>query len=161
MVMLKRILIVGVLWLLPLVVWSQTSRVDVALEEYMEIYVQQTEYSADENEVLEILNFYLENKINVNDTTSKELLNLFFVQEKHLNAIHAYVQQQGQMLSLSELTFISVIDSVTLQLLYPFVVAEPVEDGKSVAIKDMLTLGKHTVVLGTKTTLEIKLHKNK
>lgn len=156
MVMLKRILIVGVLWLLPLVVWSQTSRVDVALEEYMEIYVQQTEYSADENEVLEILNFYLENKINVNDTTSKELLNLFFVQEKHLNAIRAYVQQQGQMLSLSELTFISVIDSVTLQLLYPFVVAEPVEDGKSVAIKDMLTLGKHTVVLGTKTTLEIK-----
>lgn len=156
MVMLKRILIAGVLWLLPLVVWSQTSRVDVALEEYMEIYVQQTDYSADENEVLEILNFYLENKINVNDTTSKELLNLFFVQEKHLNAIHAYVQQQGQMLSLSELTFISVIDSITLQLLWPFVVAEPVEEGKSVAIKDMLTLGKHTVVLGTKTTLETK-----
>ena len=154
--MLKRILIAGVLWLLPLVVWSQTNRVDVALEEYMEIYVQQTDYSADENEVLEILNFYLENKINVNDTTSKELLNLFFVQEKHLNAIHAYVQQQGQMLSLSELTFISVIDSITLQLLWPFVVAEPVEEGKSVAIKDMLTLGKHTVVLGTKITLETK-----
>ena len=67
---------------LTLVAAAQTDG-SLLLEEYLELYAEYYDAEADDNETLEMLGHYLENKINLNDTVSEALADLFFVGEYH------------------------------------------------------------------------------
>ena len=111
---------------LPLLSIAQTGN-NRLLEEYLELFSEKEDYSSDENEILETLQYYIENKINLNDTENNNLTDLFFVEQYHINAIHSYIQQHGQMLSINELYLINRIDSTTVSLMLPFVKVEKVK----------------------------------
>ena len=138
---------------LPLLSIAQTGN-NRLLEEYLELFSEKEDYSSDENEILETLQYYIENKINLNDTENNNLTDLFFVEQYHINAIRSYIQQYGQMLSINELYLINRIDSTTVSLMLPFVKVEKVKPEQKTSFHDMVKDGKHSIIIGSKTILE-------
>lgn len=138
---------------LPLLSIAQTGN-NRLLEEYLELFSEKEDYSSDENEILETLQYYIENKINLNDTENNNLTDLFFVEQFHINAIRSYIQQYGQMLSINELYLINRIDSTTASLMLPFVKVEKVKPEQKTSFHDMVKDGKHSIIIGSKTILE-------
>ena len=149
----KKIVIHIAIFCFPLLSMGQTNN-NRLLEEYMELFSEKEEYSSDENEMLETLQYYIENKINLNDTGSNNLSDLFFIEQYHINAIRTYIQQHGQMLSINELYLINSLDSATLNLILPFVKVEEVKPSQKISLHDMLKYGKHNITIGSKTILE-------
>ena len=138
---------------LPLVAAAQTDG-SLLLEEYLELYAEYYDTEADDNETLEMLGHYLENKINLNDTVSEALADLFFVGEYHRACIRSYISTNGAMLSTAELYLIDGLDSATIRLMLPFVEAGPVAATHYKSMAYMLKHGRHTTAIGTKTVVE-------
>ena len=149
----KKILIYIAIFCFPLHIMAQTNY-NRLLEEYIELFSEKEDYSSDENDMLETLLYYIENKININDTGSNNLSDLFFMEQYHINAIRTYIQQNGQMLSINELYLINRLDSTTLNLMLPFVKVEEVKETQKHSLHDMLKYGKHNITIGSKTVFE-------
>lgn len=123
-------------------------------QEYIELIA---EHNDDENvseEIMENLEQFLENPINLNDTTSSNLQKLFFISEYQTEALKSYIRQNGELYTIFELEFINGFDDETRRLLMPFVKTEPVTQSEHFSLQNMLIHGKNNITLGYKTLLE-------
>ncbi|MBP5240300.1 MAG: hypothetical protein J6Z26_00155, partial [Bacteroidales bacterium] len=114
----------------------------------------QNEDESVSEEIMEVLENFLENKININDTASDDLQKLFFISEFQTEALKSYIRQNGQLFSIYELEFVNGFDNETCHLIYPFVKVEPIPQPEKFSFKNMLRYGKNQITLGYKTTLE-------
>lgn len=124
-----------------------------ALGILLEQWAEQNDSESVPDDVVELLQSYLENPINLNDTSSQELEDIPFISDLQREVIRAYIAQNGEMASLAELHLMNGFDSVTLRLLMPFVTVAPVQRDRSFSIKEMLQKGRSNLRLGTKTVL--------
>ncbi|MBR4197206.1 MAG: hypothetical protein IKQ94_00340 [Bacteroidales bacterium] len=123
-------------------------------QEYMELIAEQNDDESVSEEIMEVLEHFLDNPINLNDTTSHDLQKLFFISEFQTAALKSYIRQNGQMLTVHELEFVNGFDDETRHLLTPFVKVELVPPPEKFSFKNMLRYGKNQITLGYKTTLE-------
>ena len=98
---------------------------------------------------------FLENPINLNNTTFEELSRLHLLSEIQIISLLNYVKKYGDMITVYELSAIPELDAVTVQMILPFVKAEQV-------IKDnfkwkyAFKYGKHEVLTRYTRVLETK-----
>lgn len=137
----------------PIAAASQTDG-GLLLEEYLELYAEYYDAEADDNETLELLGHYLENKIDLNDTHSAALADLFFVDEYHRVCIRSYIRANGTMLSTAELYLVDGLDSTTIRLMLPFVEAKAVVNRHSLSAAYMFKHARHSMTMGAKTIVE-------
>ena len=106
--------------ILPFWATGQTKDIIPLLEEYMELWAEQTDNTSDDNELQEIIHHYLENNIDINDTGTSALADLFFVEHRHIAAIRRHIKYNGYLKNESELYSIAgleVIQPICLCLL--------------------------------------------
>ena len=116
--------------------------------EYLEQLCEENETAISESDILETLEYYHENKININDTSSQELLNLFFINEYQHKALKAYIAQNGQLLSAEELKTIYSFDLETVRLLTPFIKGEPFHTREQLELRKIVRHGKSNLTAG-------------
>ena len=124
---------------------------DRAWSSLLEQWAEQNESETVPDDVVEQLQEFLENPININDTLSDELSLLPFLTDFQRTVIRAYITQNGPMASPNELFLLNGFDSVTLQLLLPFVCTEPVDATKHLTLRQMLHDGRSNLRIGSKT----------
>ncbi len=140
------------LLLLPVSTMAQ-QRVDIVWQEILEQWADQNETESVPDDLVEQLTLLSEQPLNINDTNNRDLYLLPFLTDYHIDAIRAYIEQNGPMATLAELHNINGFDSITIQLLYTFAVACPAENHHTTTLREMLHHGHSNMVIGTKTTL--------
>jgi len=103
------------------------------------------------DDLLETLLQYAEFPINLNDTTNELLLDLPFISDFQYNAIRAYIAQNGELFSLSELHAINGFDSLTIARLSHFVKVEQVDYKEDVPLVELLRRGRGSLTTGLRT----------
>jgi len=139
-------------FLIPLPIMAQQVD-DVVWQELLEDWADQNETDNVPDDLIEQLTLLLEQPLNLNDTNSDKLYTLPFLTDYHINAIHAYIEQNGEMVTLAELHNINGFDSLTIRLLYTFATVTPMQKDNSRTIKEMLKYGHNNMIIGSKTIL--------
>ena len=144
----KRLLLVLLLFL-PLVLPAQEDWL-----RHWEAWAEENEEETLPEELVEMLSSFHDNPFNINDTSSDRLLTLPVVSQFQWECLKAYIAQQGQLQSVAELSFVNGFDSITLRLLRPLCVALPVSAPHRPSLRQLLTQGKHNLVVGTRRQIE-------
>lgn len=105
------------------------------------------------DEIIEELKDFIDNPINLNDTSSELLSALPFITDLHRDIIKAYIAQNGQLVTMSELQFLKGFDSLQLELLYLFTTVKPVVNSDFPSLSEIVHGGHSNLRLGIKTIL--------
>lgn len=125
---------------------------DAAWRTLLEQWAEQNDSETVPDDLIELLQDYHTDPINLNDTHSTALLDLPFITEYQYEIIKAYVEQNGEMVSLSELYLLNGFDPATVRLLRHFVTVAPVETIPKLSLKEVLTRGRSNLVVVSRTT---------
>lgn len=141
--MIRRLFIIFLL--LPL---TSVAQVDDAIEQWVE------EHGSDVNvsELNDLLIQLADNPVNLNDTTSVDLLP--FLSPFQVKSLRNYIMLHGQLLSIKELHRVPGFDSVTVDLITPLVKVEPYVQQSFPGLAEMFNRGRHTVITGLGGTVE-------
>lgn len=113
------------------------------LEEHLEQLANDEEEQNWENE-LEELSQRLQEPLNLNTATRKQLDQFPFLDDIQIENLLAYLYLHGQMQTLYELQLVEEMDKRTIDLLLPFVCVKPVSENKKLpTMKQILKYGKH------------------
>lgn len=126
---------------------------DQIWQSLLEVWAEENDMESIPDELVEQLQDYLENPININDTASTELYNLPFVTDYHRDAIRAYIALNGPMVSPAELHLLNGFDTLTLRILRLFTTVAPVPNGNDISIKQVLRDGHSNFRTGFKTVM--------
>lgn len=119
---------------------------------YMEV-VSEEGSEEDVQELAELYAECLENPVNVNDTACG--LRIFpFVSSLQISCLKAHVALYGRLATTDELYGVEGFDSATVELLKPLIFAGPSEQPKPVTLKEILTQGRHNLIVGAGGTVE-------
>lgn len=117
-------------------------------QQLMEQWAEQNDSEEVPDDLLEQLQSYIENPINLNDTASDALCSLPFLSDFQRDVIKAYIAQNGEMVTLSELHLLNGFDTLTLRLLEPFVTVAPTDNSTKPTIGQMLRNGRSNLRMG-------------
>lgn len=116
-------------------------------EENMEQLSMDEEEKNWEDELEELSN-RLQEPVNINVTTKRELEQFPFLTDIQIENILAYVYIHGQMQTIYELQLVKEMDKPTIDLLLPFVCVTPVTEKKGFPrLKSLLKYGKQEMLI--------------
>lgn len=118
------------------------------VEEIMDDWIQEDATEDEVAEMNDMLQEYISNKVNINDTIA--MASLPFLSPFQLKALSNYIILHGQLLSFKELAFVPGFDSATRALLEIMTTVEPY----AVDSKWQWWQGRHSVVTGIGGTVE-------
>ena len=96
---------------------------------------------------LEELSRHLQEPVNINTATKRQLEQFPFLSDLQIENILAYVYIHGQMQTIYEMQLIGEMDKRTIELLLPFVCVQPVEDKQKYPdFRTILKYGKQEVL---------------
>ena len=126
-----------------------------AVQRYLEQWAEQTDQESIPEDLIELIQAYFDDPLNLNDTSSSQLLQLPFISQFQYESLKAYILQNGSLHSVSELALVYGFDSTTIRMLRPLCVATPSLRHRNPSLKQMLTGGKSTLLAGTRRTVEL------
>lgn len=132
-------------------IWAQ-SVPESAWGDLLEQWAERNDSETVPDDLVELLQGYQANPINLNDTLSTALHDLPFLTDFQCETIRAYVVQNGPFASLAELFLLNGFDTLTLRLLRHFVTVAPVES-EQLSLSNVLKKGRGSLLLGAKTTV--------
>jgi hypothetical protein len=104
----------------------------------------------------ELLNF-VQNPIELNNTTREELERLPFLSDNQVENILSYVYRLGQLQTIYELQLIEGLDMTDIRRMLPFVVAgETTKIQKKIYLQDLFRYGKNEIFIRLDKGLETK-----
>ncbi len=106
--------------------------------------------------LMEQLNYYYDNKINLNNTDVETLESLGFLSEVQINDVFIHLRQFGKFLTIYELQALRYWDLQTIQTVLPFVRIDDKLDQLHVSLAEALKYGKFEVFLRYQTVPEKK-----
>lgn len=116
------------------------------IEQKVENIAENTDAELDYTELVEVLNFYKENPINLNKTNAEELKKLLLLNDIQINNLINYLTNNGQMQSIYELQFVNGFDYPLIFKILPYVVVEKTEKQLSFKIKDIFKYGRSSLI---------------
>lgn len=116
------------------------------IAELMERFIENQEANLDYTDLQEQLEFYMKNKLNLNEATRAELEKLFFVSEKQVNAILKHRSLFGNFITVFELQTIDVLDELSLYYLSYFVTVDEDLMTDRTRFYEMSIKGKHELI---------------
>ncbi len=134
--------------------WAQVYQADPQgiIANILEEIASSTEEEIDLDALAEDLVFFLENPINLNNTTADELNRLVFLSDFQVMSLLDYVKNSSGMLSVFELQMVFGFDFNDIQKLLPFVTVIPVD--KKPDLASGLRFGRNDLFVRAKTLLE-------
>jgi hypothetical protein len=146
----RKTFIVSVLSLLSLQTYSQiipeTPVNNEDIEQKFENIAENIDAEIDYTELVETLNFYKENPINLNKTNAEELKKLLLLNDIQINNLINYLTNNGQMVSIYELQLVNGFDNKIIFKIIPYVTVEKVEKRASLKPKDIFKYGRNTLI---------------
>ena len=112
------------------------------LEQKIEDVVEATDAEVDYSFLIEELEVYLKNKMNLNNATDEDLQHFFFLNDVQINNLIEHIKINGKLISLEELQSIDGFDLETINMLLPYVYVSGDVSDKHIRLKDMLKEGQ-------------------
>lgn len=133
-------------------------------QEKSEIIQQRIEFIAEQLEteeidltnVVEFLNYYYDQPMNLNNATVEMLENLNLLTSIQINDLLLHRKLFGKLISIYELQSLKYWDLQTIQLVLPFVRVDDRLDNLHISWKEALEQGKYEMFLRYQTTPEAK-----
>lgn len=143
-----RLLLVINFLLITAVNNAQNNSTDLMEEVLEELSVNyEEEESIDWTQEIEELSERMQQPININTATKEQLEQFPFLSDAQIENILAYVYIHGQMQTLYELQLVEGMDRKTIQYLFPFVCAKPVDKASSLfQWKNVFKYGKQELL---------------
>lgn len=101
----------------------------------------------DYTSLLEDLNYYYDNPINLNQTSVDELSKLYLLTEYQINALFSYIKKHGYLLSIYEIQLIPGWNESLIYTILPFVDVQPVKGQSKTKVANIFKYGKHEIVI--------------
>ena len=128
------------------------------LEENLEQLSMESEEEYNWEDELEELSRHLQEPVNINTTTKRQLEQFPFLTDIQIENLLAYVYIHGQMQTVYELQLVEEMDKRTIEMLLPFICVRVVEGSRGYpALKSILKYGKNEVL----TRLDVPLYTRK
>jgi len=118
-----------------------------SLEQKLEDIVEATDEEVDYAYLLEELDAFLKNKVNLNKATFDELQRFFFLNDIQINNLLEHIRTNGKLMSLLELQSIDGFDAETINMLLPYVYVSGNVSDRQISIKDMLKRGDNQLFI--------------
>ena len=122
------------------------------IESIIESHIDKIDEQTDVALIIEDLEGFLENPININSTTASELSKLYVLNDVQINKLLEYLTNYGPALSIFELKTIVGFTPDLLQKIEPFIWFGPREEAKKK--DDIFKYGKNQLLLRTLGTLQ-------
>ena len=115
------------------------------------------EEDLDWGNVLIELSEKMEHPLNLKQVTKADLEAFPFLSHQQIENILAYIYLYGDMKTVSELMLVKEMDKQTIDLLTPFVCVKPVNNYRSLSLKELLKYNRNEFI----ARLDIPLYKRK
>ncbi len=148
-----------VLLLAVLVVWNPLYaqvEPDSIIQNQVELLVSRSDAENDFAEFAEDYQWLLNNPVNINSRSLRELGRLFFLSKPQQYRILAYTSTYGDMVSEYELAQIEGIDSSTLSLIKPYIVIKP-SSRDSLRFSNVFKYGRNQLLVRYQSILQDQL----
>lgn len=129
---------------------------DKVIEKIYEQLMETTDGEGDFTTLYDDLTFFVENPINLNNTTKEELEKLLFLSPVQIENLLYYIYSNGRMETIYELQLVESMDVFTIELLLPFVIVGNSEEIARYQFKDVLKNSKHKFLARFDGTFEKK-----
>lgn len=110
--------------------------------------------SIDFTSLVEDLNYFALNPLNLNDATEDELGKLQFLTDFEVKSILFYMKKAGPMYTVYELQMVYGLSMEKIHLLLPFVTVSPKAGDKQIPVPKAFTNGRHQVFVRTEQIVE-------
>ena len=131
---------------------AQESDPQRIIESILESHLDKIEDQTDVALIIEDLEGFLENPVNINATTAVELSRLYVLNDVQINKLLEYLNNYGPAYSIFELKTIDGFTPDLLQKMEPFIWFGPTEEAKKVG--DAFQYGKNQLLLRTLGTVQ-------
>lgn len=121
--------------------------------EYMQEVAEDSDF--DYTTYMEDLYNYLENPINLNQTSFNQLISIHILSDIECSAIISYINNYKKIHSIYELQAIEMLDKDKVKLILPFVYVGPIKN-ESLKLSNFITDGHSDVFLRYQRVLETK-----
>lgn len=135
--------------------WSQDRA--TIIQQRIEFISEQLETEdLDLTNIYEVLEYYLDHPINLNNSQSEALEELGLLSDIQVNDLITHVKVFGKLISIYELQSLKYWDLETIELVRPFVRVDDKLDQVHVSIKEAIKQGKFETYLRYQSSLETK-----
>jgi hypothetical protein len=114
------------------------------IEQKVENIAENIDTEIDYTELVETLNFYKENPVNINKANAEDLKKLLLLNDIQINNLMNYLTNNGQMVSVYELQLVNGFDNKIIFKILPYITVEKVEKRASLKPKDIFKYGRNT-----------------
>lgn len=129
--------------------FSQTQNETIkgeVIDRLLESIAEQNGDDADYTNLIEWLDEYFYNPININTAKKEDLEKLVIIDETKIQELERYIKIHGPLLSVYELQLVRGWDKATIFLLLPFIKVIPALEEKKRSFKNYLQYGKHEML---------------
>ncbi len=120
------------------------------IEATSEIYNEDTDYS----DLLDKLNFYRNNPVNLNYATPEELKDLLYLNDMQINNLIEYRKKYGKLYSIYELEAIEGFYLDVINKILPFVYISENPNKRNLSLKNIIRNGKSRMIASYQQVLE-------
>lgn len=117
------------------------------IDRLLESIAEQNGEEADYTNLIEWLDEYYYNPLNINTATPEELSRLIIINESMIAELQSYIQKHGPLLSIYELQLVKGWDKETIFLVLPFIKVIPALEVKKRSFGNYLKYGKHELLI--------------
>ncbi len=111
----------------------------------------------DYTNLVDALNYFKDNPINLNQTGEEELRDLSLLSDIQVRDILKHVRKNGPLIAIYELQSIRSLEREDIQRILPFVQVSNNIDNLNIRPSDLIKKGKHTLDIRTQRVLEEQL----
>lgn len=135
--------------------WSQDR--EAIIQQRIEFISEQLETEdLDLTNIYEVLVYYYEHPINLNNTSTEELEELGLLSDIQINDLLTHIKVFGKLISIYELQSLRFWDLSSIELVLPFVRVDDKLDQVHVSLKEAIQQGKFEAYLRYQSSIESK-----
>jgi len=124
------------------------------LEQKVEDVIEATDAEVDYSYLIEELEVYLKNKMNLNNASVEDLQHFFFLNDVQINNLLEHIKINGKLISLQELQSIDGFDMGTIYMLLPYVYVSGDASDKHLRFKDIIKEGQSQLYVRYQQNIE-------
>lgn len=124
------------------------------LYEHIELLAEENEGWFDYSELIEDLEFYLQNPLNLNYAKEEDLKCFFFLNDIQIRNFLNYLAKYERFISIFELQAIEGWDLETIELILPFVTINEEQTRRYFSFDDLIREGRHQMFIRYQQVLE-------
>jgi len=127
---------------------------DIMMQDKMETIAEQADFDIDYSTLLENLNHYKENPLNLNSSSREELEQLGLLNDIQICSLLSHIHQYGNLLEIYELQSIDGFNLETILRILPYVKIGTNNPENTLSLKNIFKKEKQQLSLLTQKTLE-------